>query len=87
MGRWWAAVPREQWPDGSQFTSYIDRVWSPDFGDRRQEIVLIGLDMDEAALRSMFDACLVDPARDASGAITARADLHDPFPAWGSAAG
>ena len=86
MGRWWAAVPREQWPDGSQFTAYLDGIWDEDFGDRRQEIVFIGIDMDEAALRAMLDACLVDPARDEAGRIAARRDLPDPFPAWGQAA-
>jgi len=86
MGRWWAAVPREQWPDGSQFTAYLDGIWNEDFGDRRQEIVFIGIDMDEAALRARLDACLVDPARDEAGRIVARRDLRDPFPVWGQTA-
>lgn len=86
MGRWWAAVPREQWPDGAQFTTYLEAQWDEDYGDRRQEIVFIGIGMDEAALRAMLDACLVDPGRDETGRIIARRDLRDPFPAWGQAA-
>ena len=39
IGRWWAAVPRERWPENHNF----NRVWHDDFGDRRQEIVFIGL--------------------------------------------
>ena len=30
------------------------------YGDRRQEIVVIGRDVDEAELRQRFDACLLD---------------------------
>jgi len=87
MGRWWAAVPRDQWPDGSQFSTYLEAMWDEDYGDRRQEIVFIGIDMDEAALRAMLDACLVDPGRDeTTGRIVARRDLLDPFPAWGQVA-
>lgn len=60
MGLWWAAVPRQRWPDDPGFLDlmrpYLDPVW----GDRRQEIVFIGADpMDEARIRGELDACLV----------------------------
>ena len=51
------------------------------FGDRRQEIVIIGQDLDEAALRARLDACLIDPLEMRLGPI-GWAQLPDPFPAW-----
>ncbi|MFC6197542.1 zinc metallochaperone GTPase ZigA [Ponticaulis profundi] len=81
-GRWWASAPRERWPDMPQFQDYMGNVWDPVYGDRRQEIVFIGIDMDEAAIRKELDACLTEPAERADGIIEARRDLADPFPRW-----
>ncbi len=82
LGRWWAAVPRDHWPEGPEFDAYIGKSWEEPFGDRRQEIVVIGIAMDEAAIRAELDACLTEPARDADGRIVPRTDLDDPFPVW-----
>ncbi len=80
LGRWWAAVPRERWPDGDAFDRHVGAKWDSLWGDRRQELVFIGIGMDEQALRRQLDACLV-PTR----AFTPRLweDMDDPFPAWG----
>lgn len=40
----------------------IAQRWSEPFGDRPQELVLIGTGIDEAALRARFDACLLTDA-------------------------
>ena len=80
-GLWWSAVPRERWPDGEEWAAsmapYLDKVW----GDRRQEIVFIGVDpMNEAAMRAELDACLcgmVDRFTPEAWAF-----LPDPFPNW-----
>ena len=82
VGTWWAAVPKERWPESAAFQSYLPTVWAPEFGDRRQEIVFIGIGMDEAALRTRLDGCLTEAAIDSAGTITRRADLTDPFPVW-----
>ncbi len=60
-GMWWAAVPPEQRGDDPELRAYLEGVWDPTYGDRRQEIVVIGVDLDEAALREGFDACLLTP--------------------------
>jgi G3E family GTPase len=39
-----------------------DIEWDDEHGDRRTEVVFIGRGMDEAALRTAFESCLVDPA-------------------------
>lgn len=87
MGRWWAVTPRERWPGTSDFDAYIAGIWDPSVGDRRQEIVFIGIGMDEAAIRKRLDACLTDIRHGSTPArMRARDDLADPFPAWGHAA-
>ena len=82
VGTWWSAVPQEQWPDRSGLENYLSSVWDPVYGDRRQEIVFIGIDMDPVSITARLDACLTDAHLDRSGTITAREDLSDPFPKW-----
>jgi G3E family GTPase len=79
LGNWWASVPQERWPTHPEARAEMDAKWQDPWGDRRQELVFIGNDMDEAALRAQLDAALV-PARDFTPA--AWAGLSDPFPAW-----
>lgn len=76
MGLWWAAVPREDWPGHQEFRDLLQSRWDSAWGDRRQELVFIGVDMNEASVRTALDGCLAsaDP-RDWSA-------LEDPFPAW-----
>jgi len=73
LGTWWAAVPKERWPESAQ--TYIAQNWAEPWGDRRQELVFIGAGIDWAALRARLDACLLDED-------TGAADLVDPFPLW-----
>jgi G3E family GTPase len=82
MGRWWAAVPRQHWPDDGRFEEFVAGHWDPIWGDRRQELVFIGIGMDEARIRRELDACLVE-----TSAFTPALwrDLRDPFPVWGEA--
>ncbi len=78
-GNWWAAVPREHWghPDGQRPDQR--QGWHPRFGDRTQEIVFIGQQMDEATMRARLDACLLDE-RLAAADSDAWAELPNPFP-------
>ena len=58
-GRWWAAVPPEQRPDDPALRERLESLWHPIYGDRRQEIVVIGVGLDKEALCRGFDACLL----------------------------
>lgn len=58
LGRWWAAVERKKWPDYPEWRQVLRKVWDENWGDRRQELVFIGVGLDEPALRAALDACL-----------------------------
>lgn len=80
LGFWWAAVPPKLWPEDPDWRSRLLERWDDLYGDRRQEIVFIGTNMDEAALRTHLDACLLpgQPSMD----VATWAKLSDPFPIW-----
>ena len=82
MGRWWAAVPKNRWPEDGSFEEFVMRHWDSVWGDRRQELVFIGIDMDREKIIAALDACLV-PASAFAPALWEK--LNDPFPAWGEA--
>jgi G3E family GTPase len=80
LGFWWANIPALQWPNDPYWRQSLKKHWSEIYGDRRQEIVFIGTDMDEAAICRRLDGCLVDGAPGMRTAEWAR--LPDPFPVW-----
>lgn len=82
MGFWWAAVPKPRWPQHEEWREMIRRHWHPVYGDRRQELVFIGIGMDEAAMRAALDGCLVGKASATRFDPAAHAGLYDPFPVW-----
>jgi G3E family GTPase len=59
----------------------MTQLWSPIWGDRRQEIALIGIGYDEEQVRDVLDQCVLsdqEMARGPAGWIT----FNDPFPRW-----
>ncbi len=76
-GFWWAAAPPEE---QAKARRHIPD-WHPQFGDRKQELAIIGIDMNERALRRRLDACLLtdDEMR---GGVASWRDFPDPFPRW-----
>ena len=80
-GFWWAAIPKDHWPDIPQIRDSIDKVWSPEVGDCRQELVFIGIDMDEIAIYDSLQECLLTD-QELSLGPQAWATFADPFPKW-----
>lgn len=80
-GFWWAAVPREHWPEVAGIRTQIERNWHAEVGDCRQELVYIGIDFDELAIYDRLNACLLTDDEFAAGP-TAWCDFADPFPSW-----
>jgi G3E family GTPase len=83
LGRWWAAVPKDRWPDGDAFERLVRAKWDAQWGDRRQELVFIGIDMDRSWIEQQLDRCLV-PQRRFQPELWRT--MPDPFPTWGGAA-
>ena len=83
LGRWWSAVPRARWPEDPEWRRQVQANWDKTFGDRRQELVFIGVGLDQAAITAALDACLLPAPAFTPDAWTR---LHDPFPVWGAAA-
>lgn len=81
IGRWWASIPKDQWPEGSDLENVLQQYWTDDYGDRRQEIVFIGLNdqMDKESICKELDTCLVDNYLTETKNAQ---QLKDPFPKW-----
>ena len=81
IGKWWAAVNEEQWPDDKSFRLNINKIWAKGYGDRRQEIVFIGLknEMNESLIKNKLDGFLI---KNYSINLANTLKYKDPFPGW-----
>jgi len=59
--RWLCATDPVEWPE-TLTLAQLQANWTPVWGDRRQEVVLIGVQMDQAAVERALDACLLTGA-------------------------
>jgi G3E family GTPase len=77
---WWAAIAKASWPSDPAWRSELEASWHPRYGDRKQELVFIGVNFDAVALRSQLDSCLTDsrPSEDPLKLV----DEMDCFPVW-----
>lgn len=74
-GKWWTATPQAQWPDDEQSVDYILKHWDQEYGDRRQQLVFIGQDLDQLAITVALKQCLIQTAEKSQ-----MLELTDPFP-------
>ena len=61
-GTWWAAIPaeeREQMPEFHAAFESLQKRWSPIWGDRKNELVFIGQDMDKERIYAGLERCLL----------------------------
>jgi G3E family GTPase len=78
-GTWYAALPREEWEE--EYLAEIEARFQAPHGDRRQELVFIGQELDEADFVHQLNACLLSEEEMISYPAQAR-EFSDPFPAW-----
>jgi len=80
-GMWYAALPVSEWPTEPESLAQIALDSLEPWGDRRQELVIIGSDMSERVIRAQLDAALLTESELAAGQ-QAWASYEDAFPPW-----
>jgi G3E family GTPase len=80
-GVWWAALPREDWPADTETLLRMQETWREPYGDRRQELVLIGEASSLPAVTSGLSGCLLN-AEEFARPLSEWSAFPDPFPAW-----
>lgn len=80
-GTWWHLTPPEDWPHDEEIREGILQGWDAQWGDRRNEIVLIGRKMDRRRIEEALESCLLSDTEMALGEDL-WADFEDPFPEW-----
>jgi G3E family GTPase len=78
---WWADTPRTEWPEDALELAEIESRWDQTWGDRGQELVLIGVELDEADLVAVLDSALLSSDELELGP-EAWTSFDDPFPVW-----
>ena len=82
-GTWWAVHSEggKYWPADAEEREQTLKDWDKEVGDRTQEIVVIGLHMDNDAVRAAMEACLLtDKEMKLGPDVWAKFD--DPWPEW-----
>ena len=80
-GFWWDAAPPEAWPEVEDEREAILGRFVEPYGDRRQELVFIGLKLECEEMTEQLNACLLTD-REFEAGPNAWASLPDPFPNW-----
>jgi G3E family GTPase len=80
-GRWWASLPRDEWPEEPVAQQEIHRLHQEPYGDRRQELVFIGAGMDRPTIEARLDQCLLDDVEMQLGQLGWEG-FADPFSVW-----
>jgi len=80
-GIWWAALPREDWPEEPEALMKMQETWREPYGDRRQELILVGEASLLSGLMPQLDACLLS-AEEYAIPVKQWSTFPDPFPLW-----
>ena len=60
LAPWYVSTPEDEWDlETDEERAELMERWDPLLGDRQTEIVFIGIDMDEDAIRRRLDACIL----------------------------
>jgi G3E family GTPase len=85
VSSWWAATLEGRSYIATDVSEFLGIPWDPTFGDRRQELVFVGIGLDTRALKERLDECLLTENELRRGREQWRS-LEDPFPVWAETA-
>lgn len=80
LGFWWASLPEERLPTHPEAQAEIASNWVEPWGDRRQELVFIGVGLERETICARLNAALLDVDAFRPEEWT---EMPDPFPQWG----
>ncbi|TLP56024.1 GTP-binding protein [Parasedimentitalea maritima] len=80
LGFWWASLPEERLPTHPEAQAEIASNWVEPWGDRRQELVFIGVGLERETICARLNAALLDVE---AFRPEEWAEMPDPFPQWG----
>lgn len=78
-GYWWAAAPKDEWPEDEEAIADIQSKLTGPHGDRHQELVFIGHGIDQDQITKVLDQCLLADSEFEQGPDV-WAEYDDPFP-------
>ncbi|MGI9496463.1 MAG: GTP-binding protein [Mariniblastus sp.] len=58
-GFWWASAPKESWPEEAEVIAEIEARMIHEYGDRQQELVFIGQNLDQEHVTQVLNDCLL----------------------------
>ena len=82
-GKWLASVPESEWPaETENERDSLRKQLVGEFGDRRQEFVIIGKHINKERVIERLDKCLLTDKELSMGAESWSLSMKDPFPPW-----
>ncbi|MBW3468085.1 GTP-binding protein [Arthrospiribacter ruber] len=81
-GVWWCSMPYSKRIRFESFVynqEYIESKWNKQWGDRMNELVFIGQDLDKEEIAETLESCLISD--DEIEAFNSKKEFYDPFPA------
>lgn len=79
-GWWWGIIDPAEWPPVIEERAQSEN-WEAPYFDHRQELVIIGINLDKDAVRQSLEECLLTDEEWQLG-VTGWRTLTDPFPEW-----
>ena len=78
-GFWWASAPDDSWPDEEDVLAEIEARMIHEYGDRQQELVFIGQNLDQQHVTRVLESCLLTDEEYALGPVSWEF-FKDPMP-------
>ena len=75
-------MDEDDWPNDQEQRQEIVELWKKPWGDRRQEIVVIGQSINQDTITAKFDACLLTSEEMELGPEKWIELFNDPFHEW-----